>query len=286
MKESAVTVVMPAYNEEGAVGEVVAALLALSADLEILVVDDGSTDGTAARAAEAGATVIAHDRNRGYGAALKTGVQRATRDYVLFCDSDGQHRVEDVARLIEECDDYDMVVGERTGDSHQDWIRKPGKWVLRVVANGLAGQKIPDLNSGLRIFKRDTLRRYLHLMPNGFSFSTTSTLAMMKSGRRVRYLPITALKRVGQSTVSQLRHGPATLLLILRLTVLFEPLKIFLTVAAGLFLLSLLSLGVDVAFGNRGIGDTTVLLSLSSLLVFMFGLLCDQVSAIRREKHE
>ena len=285
MDPSNISIIIPAFNEEEGIGLVVDSITSAFPDSEIIVVNDGSTDRTADRVAAMGVTVLHHDHNRGYGASLKTGVRAATRDYVLFCDGDGQHSVEDVKRLIKECDDYDLVIGARESDSYQPILRRPGKFIMKKFAEMLAGTKIPDVNSGLRIFKRDTLIRYLHLMPDGFSFSTTSTFAIMKSNRKYKYVPIVVKKRMGKSTVNQLTHGPQSLMLILRLAVLFEPLKVFCTFAGILFALAMMSLAIDV-FSQGGIADTTVLLSVSSTIIFMFGLLCDQLSAMRREKHE
>lgn len=285
MNPANVSIIIPAFNEEEGIGSVVKSIHSAFPESEFIVVNDGSTDDTVGEIAVKGVIVLHHDHNRGYGASLKTGVHTATRDYILFCDGDGQHSVEDVRRLIKECDGYDLVVGARNSDSHQPIIRQPGKVVIKKFAELLAGTTIPDLNSGLRIFKRDTLMRYLHLMPDGFSFSTTSTFAIMKSNRKYKYIPIKVKKRTGKSTVSQLKHGPQALLLILRLAVLFEPLKVFLTVAGVLFVLSIISFALDF-FSTGGIADTTVLLSIATIIIFMSGLLCDQVSAMRREKHE
>jgi glycosyltransferase involved in cell wall biosynthesis len=282
---SAVSIVIPAFNEEQGLGAVLDGLRSSFPDAEILVVDDGSTDATATVASARGVRVIRHEQNRGYGASLKSGTRHATKEFVLFCDADGQHTPTDVGRLIAVAGQYDMVVGARGADSHQPLSRRPGKLVLRWFANLLAGIKIPDLNSGLRLFHRETLLRYLHLMPEGFSFSTTSTFAMLKSNRRVAWLPITVKRRVGTSTVRQLRHGPQTLMLLLRISVLFEPLKVFSAVAGILFGLAVCSLIADVLLFTN-LADTTVLLSLSGLIIFMSGLLCDQVSALRRQQHE
>ena len=289
-----VTIVIPALNEAGAVGGVVERLRNQLPGAEVLVVNDGSTDGTDQVASRAGARVVSHDRCRGYGAGLRTGVETSERDFVLFCDADGQHTVEDVARLIDAWDGHDMVVGARGADSHAPMVRRPGKAVLRWFTDFLAGEKIPDFNSGLRLIRRDVLRRYLHLMPTGFSFSTTSTFAMLKTNRRIKWVPIHVKKRVGESTVRQWKHGPQTLMLVMRLSVLFEPLKVFLWVAAFLFAASILSLTFDLVLtfgllggtGGTGLNDTTVLLSVATVLVFLFGLLCDQVSAMRREMHD
>ena len=282
-----VTVIIPAFNEEASIGEMVQSLFSRFPTAEIIVVNDGSTDETGVIAQKAGAKVINHSRNYGYGSSLRTGIEESNRDYVLFCDGDGQHSVDDVELLIKTCDEYDMVVGRRSRVSHVPFSRRAGKYIMKKFANFLAGQRIPDLNSGLRIMRREIITKYLHLMPRGFSFSTTSTFAFLKSNRNVKYVRITVKKRVGNSTVSQWKHGPQALMLMLRLTVLFEPLKVFMSVAALLFLLSLASLLIDVIVsGAAGIGDTTVMLCISTLLVFMFGLLCDQVSSLRREIHE
>ncbi|MBN2069909.1 MAG: glycosyltransferase family 2 protein [Candidatus Krumholzibacteriota bacterium] len=286
VSDADLTIIVPALNEEAVVGEVVRGLIAEFPEARVIVVDDGSTDRTGERAKEAGASVYRHDRKLGYGAALKTGIRNSSSEFVLFCDGDGQHEPSDARRLFSEAHDQDMVVGERRSGSHSPFSRRPGKLILRLFADFLAGVKIPDLNSGLRVFRRDIIMKYLHLMPQGFSFSTTSTFAMLKSQRRIRFVPITVRKRVGKSTVRQWRHGPATLMLMLRLTVLFEPLKVFLSVSLALFVISLGSLTIDLTMGGGGVGDTTALMAVSSLIIFMFGLLCDQVSALRREKHD
>ncbi len=280
------SVVIPALNEADAIASVVQSLLERLPDIELIVVNDGSTDNTGALAAAAGAKVITHDHTQGYGASLRTGTEAATRSYVLFCDGDGQHSAADVELLINEMDDHDMVLGARGNDSHAPLSRQPGKLILRWFANYLTGQKIPDLNSGLRIFRKEILKRYIHLMPDGFSFSTTSTLTMIKTRRRIKYVPITVAPRVGKSSVRQFRHGMQTIMLILRLIVLFDPLKVFLNITGILFSLSVISFMIDLLFYDTGIGDTTVTLSISTLITFMFGLLCDQVSALRRELHE
>ncbi|MFP4056842.1 MAG: glycosyltransferase family 2 protein [Candidatus Brocadiia bacterium] len=280
-----VTVIIPALNEAEAIGQVVRELRQRYPEYEVLVVDDGSTDDTGEIARQAGARVVRHDWNKGYGAGLRTGCREARGEVVCFFDADGQHHAEDVGRLVAEVGDYDMVVGARTRDCHAPWRRRPGKLVLRWFANFLAGMRIPDLNSGLRAFKREVLLKYLHLMPSGFSFSTTSTFAMLKSDRPVKWVPITVERRVGTSSVSQVRHGLQVLLLMLRLTTLFEPLKVFLPVSGLLVALGLCFFAV---YASQGVGltDATVMLVVSGVIVFMMGLVIDQVAAIRREKHE
>lgn len=280
-----VTVVVPAFNEAGAIGKVVKDLVERYPEYEILVVDDGSADGTGGIAASAGARVVRHHWNRGYGASLKTGCRKARGEVVVTFDGDGQHEPDDVQRLVDEIGQHDMVVGTRTRDSHVPLLRRPGKFIMSAFANFLAGVKIPDVNSGLRAFRRDVILRYLHLMPTGFSFSTTSTFAMLKSGRPVKWVPIKAKKRIGTSSVSQVRHGLQALLLMLRLTTLFEPLKVFLPVSAAFLLVAVGFLVANLA-GGRNVPQTSVITSVSSVMVFLMGLVMDQVAALRREKHE
>ena len=287
MIQKEVSIIVPALNEEQSIEQVVRGLVTSFPSSEIIVVNDGSTDKTEMLANQAGALVVNHDSRRGYGAALRSGILASTRDFVLFCDADGQHRIEDVARVMAECSNCSMVVGARTTNSHVPINRRPGKFIIQHWANILANQKIPDINSGLRIIEKCVLLKCLHLMPTGFSFSTTSTFALMKGNYAVKWVPITVQARKGESTVKQLRHGPETMMLMLRLTVLFEPLRVFLFVTFVLFGISLSSFAYDMIATNfQKVSITTEFFSVSTLLVFLFGLLCDQVSALRREFHE
>ena len=278
----AVTVVIPALNEAAAIGQVVRNLVAHYPEHEIVVVDDGSVDNTGEIAAAAGAQVIRHAWNKGYGASLRTGCQAAHGDIIVCFDGDGQHSADDVQRLVDEIGPSDMVVGTRPRYSYEPLVRLPGKLLLVGFADFLAGVKIPDVNSGFRAFKRDVILRYLHLMPQGFSFSTTSTFALLKSGRPVKWVPITIKRRIGTSSVSQARHA---LLLMVRLITLFEPLKVFLPVS-GVFLLVAVGFLIANFCAGRNVPQTSVIMSVSSILVFLMGLLMDQVAALRREKHE
>ncbi len=280
-----VTVVIPALNEAAAIGQVVGDLVARYPEYEILVIDDGSTDDTGEMAELAGAKVIRHEWNKGYGASLRTGCRHARGDIVVCLDGDGQHNANDVKRLVDEIGPYDMVVGARSSDSHELLIRRPGKRILAAFADFLAGTKIPDVNSGFRAFKRDVILCYLHLMPAGFSFSTTSTFAMLKSGRQIKWVPIKVEPRIGKSSVSQVRHGLQALLLMVRLTTLFEPLRVFLPVSAAFLLVAIGFLAANFSAG-RAVPQTSVIMSVSSVMVFLMGLVMDQVAALRREKHE
>jgi len=278
---------MPAYNEASAIGDTLDELLPIANELEwqVVVVDDGSNDNTGEIAKKHGIEVLTHPYNQGYGASLSTGVRATDADILVFLDSDGQHDPNDIIRLLEHSDQYDMVVGARTKDSHVDLRRRAGKRILKWFADYLAKEKIPDINSGFRIFRRDTLLSYLHLMPKGFSFSTTSTFAMLKGGHKIKWVPIQTTKRVGTSTVKQLKHGPEVMMLMLRLTVLFDPLRVFLPISGVLILLAAIMTILNLIMYRIAIPASAVFLGISSVIIFMLGLLTDQVSAIRREMH-
>jgi glycosyltransferase involved in cell wall biosynthesis len=281
-KESTTSVVIPAYNEAVAIGEVIKAVRAIDS-YEILVVDDGSTDGTAKVAEAHGVRVIRLRHNRGYGAALKAGIRAAKQDIIVTLDADGQHDPTDIPRLLETLAECDLATGARTRDSHTSWLRRPGKFVLGQAANYLAGMRLPDLNCGLRAFKRDVAMRYFHILPNGFSFSTTLLLAMLKGGYEVTFVPVVTHERIGKSEVKQVRDGMATLLLIIRTIALFDPLKVFLPVSLAQFLLALgYVLLTMIIYQVLNIPSGAILLFVSSILTFMFGILADQISALRR----
>ena len=286
-RDKSVCIIMPAYNEQDGIGIVLENLVSVATEnkWEVIVVDDGSTDSTAEIAEKSGVKVVQHLRNRGYGASLSTGVKNTDAEIVVFMDSDGQHNHNDIELLLAHIDKNDMVVGARTADSHTDLYRRPGKSVLKWFADYLAGEKIPDVNSGFRAFKRKVLLNYLHLMPEGFSFSTTSTFAMLKGGHQIKWVPITTAKRTGTSTVRQLKHGPGTMMLMLRLTVLFDPLRVFLPISGVLMLLAIIMTVLNLILYRRAVPASAVLFAITAVIIFMLGLVTDQVSAIRREQH-
>ena len=279
-----VSVIISAYNEEKGLVVVLDRLKELSANnnWEIIVVDDGSTDNTFKIASSSGFKVLKQPYNKGYGAALKAGIRASTSEILVFIDSDGQHNPDDISRFLEEIGPYDMVVGKREKHKRQDWIRMPGKWILGRVVNYLSGMKIPDFNCGFRAIKKKCAEEFMELYPNGFSFSTTLTLAIIKAGYNIKYIPIKASSRQGRkSTVKMGRHGTETLLLILRCIVLFNPLKVFFPISVfmlafgGVF--SLYSLVI-----YHKISNSAIIIILSSFIIFFFGLIADQLSAIKR----
>ncbi len=288
-----VTIVIPAFNVEASIGATLNDLREWRDRAEIIVVDDGSTDCTGDIARQAGVRVIRHLHNKGQGAALKTGIRAASGDVVVTMDADGEHCADQVTALLEAFDDNDMVVGARVKGSNAPLLRRPGKWLLVQVANYLTESKIPDLNSGLRAIRKDVALRFLHILPNRFSFSTTLTLALLKEGYNTAYVPIVTKPRVGKSTVSPLSDGLNAVILIIRIIALFDPIRVFVPTSAALFLIGLVywiasgifrfNAQIEPAFH---IPQGAMMMMVSAVIVFMFGILADQVSAIRREKNE
>jgi glycosyltransferase involved in cell wall biosynthesis len=281
-----ITIVIPAYNEAEAIEPVLNRLKTIRPDLveEIIVVNDGSTDQTAERAQLPGIRVVSHSQNRGYGAALKTGIIAAQTPFVVTMDSDGQHNPADVERLWAVAASNDMVVGQRTAVLHSQLWRMPGKWLLTLMANYLSRRRIPDLNSGFRLMRRDVVKKYMHLCPSGFSFSTTITMAFFNRGHKVDYVPIQVEKRTGKSTVS-VRTGFETIILVLRLATLFDPLRVFIPLSI-FFGIAGFSWGIPYALAGYGLSVGAMLAFVTALLMFTLGLVCDQVSQLRLERYE
>jgi len=278
----AVSIVIPAYNEAAAIGEVVSTLSRAGSWREILVVDDGSADETGARAAASGARVIRHPYNKGNGAAVKTGIRQADGEFVLILDADGQHRVEDALNVVARLGEYDLVVGARDPSTHATIVRRAGNASLNWIATYLASRDIPDLTSGLRAARREYLREFLHLLPNGFSTPTTTTLAFVKAGYNVGFVPTQAAARVGSSKVRMSRDGLRFFLILVRVMTIFSPMRIFLPISAASF-----ALGAGYALWTIAtqshVTNSSVLLILFSVVVFLVGLVSEQISALRSE---
>jgi len=286
MEATKFSVIVPALNEEATIAKSLSDLKEyLSSKFfgryEIIVINDGSTDRTGAILKETDdIKVIDHPYNKGYGASIKTGVSASQFDWILTFDSDGQHYKEDIEKLLEAKNGFDMVVGSRVG-YQGPLIRQPGKKILHWIAEYLVERKIDDLNSGLRLIKKELFLKYQHLLPNGFSWTTTITLAFFKEGLNVRYKPIEIKKRQGGKSTVKISDSTKLLMLILRIIMLFSPLRIFLPGSMIIFLFAVAFAVYDLT--NLNISDTTILLFISSLLIFFFGLLADQIAAMRRE---
>ena len=277
-----VCVVIPAYNEEHAAGPTVervrAALAKLAVSYEIIVVDDGSKDGTRLAAERAGARVLVLPVNRGYGRALKRGIGASNSEYIAILDADGTYPPEALPKLLELARSADMVVGDRSEAMRNvPFIRRPAKWILNKLANFLARQKIPDLNSGLRVFRRDSVERFIALLPDGFSFTTTITLCMLCSYMNVVFLPIEYGKRVGHSKMRAVDFFNFVLL-VLRIVVLFQPLRVFMPLGALLFVLGAAKTIYDITLMN--LSESAVFCLLAALIVWSLGLIADMISRL------
>ncbi len=258
-------------------GAVIERLRAAFAFREILVIDDASPDATAERAAAAGATVLRHPYNKGNGAAVKTGIRAAQAPYVLLMDADGQHDPSDVAKLLEPLGEYDLVIGARAA-ADQSLLRSLGNRVFNTLATWLTGRRIPDLTSGFRAARRERLMEVIHLLPNRFSYPTTTCLSFLKAGHNVTFVPVAARARVGASKIRPLRDGVKFLLIIFRIVTLYSPLRIFAPLACASFLLGGVY-GVWNVVQHGKIPMGSALLIQLAVVVFLFGLISEQIAA-------
>jgi glycosyltransferase involved in cell wall biosynthesis len=278
-----VSIVIPAYNEEDGVGHVITELREVlerhSITAEIVVVDDGSRDNTAQAALAAGARVMRHRSNRGYGAALKTGITAASHPYIVITDADGTYPSEYIPELLAHMEHSDMVVGARIGKKVKiPMVRRPAKWALNRVANYMTGSNIPDLNSGLRAFRRDVAMQYFSILPDQFSFTTTITLAMLCDKYAVTYLPIDYRGRRGRSKIVPWDAG-SFLILILRTSMLFRPLRVFIPLMLLCLTYGVTKAVIDLAvIHDRMISSTAILGMLSALLILLIGMLGDAMA--------
>jgi glycosyltransferase involved in cell wall biosynthesis len=277
-----VSVVIPAYNEEEGIAGVVERLRACAPWRELLVVDDGSSDRTAERAEAAGARVLRHPYNKGNGAAVKTGIRAARGEVVLLIDADGQHDPEEALKLVASVGHHDMVIGARAARD-QRAARALGNWVFRRLASWLTGRPIPDLTSGFRAARREPLLEVLPLLPNGFSYPTTSCLAFLKAGYNVAFEPVRARARLGRSKIRPLRDGVRFLLIILKIVTLYSPLKVFFPIAAASFVLGA-AYGAWNVYVHGKIPMGSALLIQLAVVVFLFGLISEQIASAQDRK--
>lgn len=277
-----VSVIIPAFNEAAVIGQVIGELRSAAAWHEVIVVDDGSTDGTSDLARAAGAIVVRHPYNKGNGASVKTGLRAAKGEFILIIDADGQHRPADALRLAERLGEYDLVVGARSGDTQATRARRLGNALLNWLAGYLTGRPIPDLTSGFRAARRDLVREFIHLLPNGFSTPATTTLAFIKAGYTVGFEPIEAEVRVGTSKIRLGPDGAKFFLIVLRVVTIFSPLRVFLPVSLAAFLVGTAYAAWTIVTESH-VTNSSVLLIMLSVVVFLVGLVSEQIAALRFE---
>jgi glycosyltransferase involved in cell wall biosynthesis len=277
-----VSVIIPAMNEEAAIGRVIKELAGVGPWHEIIVVDDGSSDGTALAAEQAGARVVRHPYNKGNGAAVKSGLRAATGTYILIIDGDGQHQPADAVRLASRLGEYDLVVGARSSATQATASRRYGNAALNAFASYLAEFPIPDLTSGFRAARREYMLEFISLLPNGFSTPTTTTLCFLKAGYSVKFEPVEARQREGTSKIRLHRDGPKFFLIVVKIITIFSPLRIFLPIAAVSFFLGAAYAAYTI-WDETHVTNSSVLLIMLAIVVVLVGLVSEQIAAMRSD---
>lgn len=279
-EQIALSIVMPAKNEAPVIATTVQTVRAEFPEAEVIVVDDGSDDDTAARARDAGATVLSHPMSLGNGAAVKHGARRARGKLIAFMDADGQHNGADLKRLIESMDKgFAMAIGARRSDGHANVGRKVANGLYNKLASHMSGQKIVDLTSGFRVARADLFRRFLYLLPNGFSYPTTITMAFLRSGYPIDFVPIDVAKRSGKSHIRPLRDGVRFFLIIFRIATLYSPLKVFVPTSALFFFTGVGYYGYTY-FTQGRFTNMSLLVFSAAVIIFLIGLISEQITSL------
>ncbi len=277
---STISFIIPAKNEDASIVQVVSQIRAMYSTSEIMVVDDGSEDRTRELAQAAGARVVSHPESLGNGAAIKAGARAATGEIFVFLDADGQHKPEDIPRLLAALEEgHEMAIGARSTGSHANVARLYANGSYNVIASAVSGRKIKDLTSGFRAVKAELFRKFLYLLPNGFSYPTTITMAFMRCGHSVKFVDIEARKRVGKSHIKPLRDGLRFLLIIFKIATLYSPLKLFLPISAAFFTAGCgYYIYTFIEFGR--FTNMSLLLFSASVIVFLIGMISEQITAL------
>lgn len=278
-----VTVIIPAHNEAKTIGILVGRIRLLYPSYEIIVVNDGSTDSTSQEASNAGASVIDHPYNLGNGASIKSGMRRASGNVLVTMDADGQHDPADIENLVSNIPQYDMVVGERTLGGQASIKRAFGNYIYNSFASYVAKFTVKDLTSGFRAVKREVALEYLPLFPNTYSYPTTLTLAVLRSGFCVKYMPIkVSARKNGKSGIHLVKDGTRFLMIIIKICTLYSPLRVFLPVSGMMFLLGVINYGYTYLIGGRFTNMSAVLF-MAGLIIFMMGIVSEQICQMRYE---
>ena len=279
-KTVSLSIIIPAKNEAAIIDDVVSSVRGIYADAEILVVDDGSTDETAMFAKRAGATVVNHPVSLGNGAAIKAGARAANGKILVMMDGDGQHKAEDIPALLAKLDEgYGMAIGARDSGSHAGIGRLAANGLYNVFASMISGHRIPDLTSGFRAVRADLFKRFLYLLPNGFSYPTTITMAFLRSGFPVTFVPIKALERTGKSHIRPIRDGLRFLAIIFKIATLYAPLKVFLPIS-GFFFLSGIGYYAYTYITMGRFTNMSMLTLSAAVIIFLIGLISEQITAL------
>ena len=279
-----VSVILPAKNEAEPLADLLPRIRGQLPGAEIIVVDDGSTDATAETAARCGARVLSHPYSKGNGAAIKTGARVATGDVLVFLDADGQHDAADIPRLLAEIEHSELVVGSRDPSTHASLGRRLANAFYNWFAGYMTGQRVPDLTSGFRVARAGRFREFLYLLPNGFSYPTTSTMAFFRAGYSVSFVPIHAGKRTGTSHIRPVQDGIRFLLIIFKVGTLYSPLKLFFPVSGSFGLVGLSYYCYTFVTQHRFTNMSALMLT-TAVLVFLIGLVSEQITQLNYRPH-
>ena len=286
MTNANVSIIIPALNEESSVGKLISRIRELHPDYEVIVVNDGSTDQTAKVAKEAGARVYSHPYRIGNGAAVKAGIRQARGDVLVFMDADGQHKPEEIEKLLAPIPRYDMVVGARQKGGQASVGRALGNRVYNLLASYVAKFKVEDLTSGFRAVKANIARQLLYLLPNSYSYPTTLTLSVLRNGLTLKYVPISVRYRTsGKSQINLVKDGTRFFLIIVKICTLYSPFRIFLPISAYIYLLGMVYYLYTYITINR-FTNMSALMFTTSVIVFMIGLVSEQISQMRYDRSE
>ncbi|MFC1593827.1 glycosyltransferase family 2 protein [Candidatus Omnitrophota bacterium] len=282
-----ISVILPAHNEEKAIGEIIRKIQSIiKDDYEIIVVDDGSTDSTADVAQKAGARIIKHPYNIGNGAAVKTGLRHASGKIFVLMDADGQHDPQYIPQLLKKIDEYDMVVTARTGWTDAPLHRRLANIAYNVFASYLSKTRIADLTSGFRVIRADVAKRFIYLLPNTFSYPSTMTMAVCKTGHSLTYITVRLKPRVGKSKINIFSDGVRFILIIMKIATLFSPMRIFFPTSVACSAVGIAHAAYKIFFLNEQYTDLSLMLITTGIMIFLMGLIAEQITQLRLERSE